>query len=476
MNVLKNLNPSTVFEYFEKICKIPHGSGNTKRISDFCVEFAISKGLKYKQDKWNNVIIEKPATCGYEQHQSVIIQGHLDMVCEKQADYEFDFENDELSIYVNDGYISANGTTLGADDGIAVAMALAVLEDDSLSHPKIYAIFTVDEETGMDGALNIDLSTVDSKILLNIDSEEESVLTVSCAGGARCSSQIPLNKVNNSRLFTYKIHVGGLKGGHSGVEIDKGRLNASVVVSHLLRYLSIKIDFNLIDIKGGLKDNAITRECMSKICTDCDFELIKKYIDEFKNSLNIKNDKDLFIDISFSNSEYMFDKLSSQNATDFLVSLPYGVVRMSKDIENLVETSVNFGKVLISDSKLVTSHSVRSSVNEQKENLIVKLNDLAQKHGGTYSVDGKYPAWEYKKSSPLRDKMIDIHNKLYGFKPKITSIHAGLECGLLCDKIDDLDAVSFGPEILDIHTPQEKMKIASVERTYKFLCTILKEI
>ncbi len=471
MRLLKDLQPSRVFYYFEDLCAIPHGSGNTGRISDYCVDFAKAHNLEWYKDEFNNVIIKKKASPGYQDHPAVIIQGHLDMVCEKDETSDIDFMTDGLKLGIDGDAIFAKGTTLGGDDGIAVAMALAILEDNDLPHPPIEAVFTTDEETGMDGAVGLDTSILSGKMLLNIDSENEGVLTVSCAGGARAEIDIPLKKINiNGSCF--KITVDGLIGGHSGVEIDKGRLNSNIVMGKFLS--SLDFDYSIVSINGGLKDNAIPRSTECVIITDGNLiSAAEKFV--LQNS--VQTDPDLAVTINnCESSNYSFDCESSKKIAEFLSNVPNGIISMSKDIDGLVQTSLNLGILTSTDTSLHASFAVRSSVNQEKTDLIDKLYEFAKAYNGSCESYGHYPAWEYKKDSPLRDTMVSVYQMMYGKKPVVEAIHAGLECGLFSDKIDGLDAVSFGPDMADIHTSRERLFISSTARTFEYLTNILKEL
>ncbi len=471
MRVLNDLYPSRVFYYFEDICKIPHGSGDTDKISDYCVDFAKKHNLEYIKDAFNNVIIKKSASQGYQSHPPVIIQGHLDMVCQKDASSDIDFKNDGLDITHDGKSVFAKGTTLGGDDGIAIAMALAILEDDTLSHPPIEAVFTTDEETGMYGAVGIDTSALKSKILLNIDSEKEGILTVSCAGGARVEIDLPLStQAINGK--TYKITLGGLIGGHSGVEIDKGRLNSNIMLGKFLS--SLDFEFNIVSISGGLKDNAIPVQSECVVVTNGN---LLSQAHKFTKDNYVDTDPNLNINIEEINAvSAAFDKNSGKKIVGFVCVVPNGVINMSSDIDGLVQTSLNLGILKSTPTNLHASFAVRSSLSSEKEQLINTLKSIAHSFDGQFSSHGHYPAWEYKKNSRLRDTMISVYENLYGKKPVVEAIHAGLECGLFCDKIDGLDAVSFGPDIADIHTPREKLDIESTARTYNFLINVLKEL
>lgn len=464
--MLEHLKPSRVFYYFEQLCAIPHGSGNTKAISDYCVGIASQLGLEVTQDKWNNVLIRKPAAKGYEDHPAVIIQGHLDMVCEKDADCDLDFMTDGLRLQIDGDWIYASQTTLGGDDGIAIAMALAVLEDKALPAPAIEALFTTDEETGMDGAVGLDCSQIRGRLLLNIDSEEEGVLTVGCAGGARVDVAFPLEK-QAGQGKGYAVEVCGLRGGHSGVEISTGRYNANNVMGKFLQQLG---RVTLCRIEGGTKDNAITRSCRAIIVTQADVvSAARQFVKENYNA----NDPDFTIEVKDVESQ---DGYMADDVVRFLSTVPCGVTAMSADIEGLVETSLNLGILSMKDGQLRGRFSVRSGINAKRDALCDKVMKLARSYGGTAQKGSEYPAWEYRKESPLQDTMVAVYRQMYGENPQVLTIHAGLECGLFCEKMEGLDAVSFGPNIEEIHTSRERLSISSAARTFDYLCRILKEL
>lgn len=471
MRILEGLKPERVFYYFEDLCSIPHGSGNTKKISDYCVDFAKAHGLSVYQDEHNNVVIRKPASAGYEHHEPVILQGHLDMVCEKEPDCPIDFTTDGLMLQRDGDLVFAKGTTLGGDDGIAVAMALAVLEDSTLIHPPLEALFTTDEETGMYGAEGLDASVLTGKTLLNIDSEEEGILTVSCAGGARAGIAFPLT-VGAVNMPCYTVTLGGLIGGHSGVEIDRGRQNANVLLGLFLRSLPFK--YQVIDIRGGQKDNAIPRQATAIVAADGDLAAAAAV---FVKANRINTDPDLTVTVEHTAAHTDgFDPASSKRIAEFLSTVVNGVQAMSTDIDGLVETSLNLGILKSDRSTLSATFAVRSSVGAEKDALLAKLETTAKAFGGSFESHGHYPAWEYRKDSRLRDTMIQVYQKLYGSAPAVVAIHAGLECGLFAGKIADLDAVSFGPNLYDIHTTRERLSIASVERTYTYLLEVLQSL
>lgn len=469
-NILKGIAPDRVFFYFESISAIPRGSGNTKAISDYCMRFAEEHGLEAWQDEWNNVLIRKPASPGYEEHPPVILQGHLDMVCEKEPDSPHDFLKDGLSLFVDGDWIGAAGTTLGGDDGIAVAMGLAVLEDQSLPHPPLEVLFTTDEETGMYGAAGLDPSWITGRTLLNLDSESEGILTVSCAGGARCELTLPLSRAALSQSVK-KVVVDGLKGGHSGTEINKGRLNANRVLAEFLATLP---SFRLVTMEGGLKDNAIPRSAFALIAADADLpSMVAAFVEKARSI----SDPDLSIRIEDAPDVSMaFTAADSRKACEFLLSLPLGVQAMSREIEGLVETSLNLGILRTDRDGLVASFSVRSSVNRSKDILLETLVSITADFGGSSATRGHYPAWEYKKDSRLRRVMVETYEKTAGRRPVVEAIHAGLECGLFADKLPGLDAVSIGPDMRDIHTSRERLSIPSVKRTYDYVLAVLRSL
>ncbi len=470
MNKLEKLTPERVFYYFEEICKIPHGSGNTSKISDFCEKFAIEQNLEYVREEIGNIIIKKPATKGKEDSPTVIIQGHLDMVCEKNQEIEFDFINDSIEVNTDGEFVFANGTTLGGDDGIAVAMALAILESDEIVHPALEVLFTVDEETGMYGAQALDGSLFEGKRLINIDSEDEGVFTVSCAGGVRAELTVPIEFEEN-QLPCYKILVEGLQGGHSGVEIHKGRLNANKVAANLLDNLS---EVRLVSINGGLKDNAIPSHSQIIVASDVNFE--SKAI-EFADNNRVDTDLGLCVSVFKIDTQHLaMTTASTKNVINFLKDVPNGIIKWSSDIEGLVETSLNLGVLKTEKNYISASFAVRSSVNADKLKLLDDLESYVNSFGGKMFTEGHYPAWEYRKESKLRENMIRVYKDMYGNEPEVVAIHAGLECGLLSEKIVDLDAVSMGPDMKDIHTPREKLSVASVNRVYDYLLNLLKQL
>jgi len=475
---LQGLEPESVFRYFEEICAIPHGSRNTKAISDYLVSFAKAHGLRYRQDESNNVVIFAPGTCGLEDHESVILQGHMDMVCEKDAGCPLDMAVDGLDVTHDGCCIFAKGTTLGGDDGIAVAYALAILDDNTIAHPPLEVIITVDEEIGMLGAAAMDLADVKGRTMLNLDSEDEGIFTVSCAGGATCTVSL-----NAERKAVYgpcvRLSVEGLRGGHSGAEIHKNRANANKVMGDFLGRIQKLMPLCLTSFSGGSKDNAIPRACQATVVAmGIGLERINDIAAQLQQEVRETYDEPEALVQAFDVDALGGNALTTAATTDvisLLCAAPNGVQAYCPDMPELVQTSLNLGIAKLGD-RFTATFSVRSSVNAEKEGLITKLKKLADFYNGTYSQSGTYPAWEFKKDSRLRDVMVPIYTRMFGKEPKVLAIHAGLECGLLGDKLPGLDCVSIGPQMHDIHTSREKLEIASTKRTWDFLLEVLKAL
>lgn len=478
--VLENLYPQRVFYYFEELTKIPHGSRNTKEISDYLVNFAKKHDLTWYQDDLNNVVIMKEATEGYENANPIILQGHMDMVCEKEKDCDIDFRKDALRLSIDGDFVKADGTTLGGDDGIAVAYALALLEDENLAHPKLEVIITVDEEIGMLGAQGMDLSMLTGHLMLNIDSEEEGHFLTGCAGGMSVNASIPVSRVSKKGQKLV-LTITGLAGGHSGTEIDKEHGNADILMGRLLKGILELTPFGILSLAGGLKDNAIPRECTAEILLpeekkDAVFEYAAKLDNDLKKEL-INSDREVSVlceDMGFEQA-VILDYSSVTKIVYFLRSVPNGIMHMSQRMDGLVETSLNLGIMELKEDTFCTVHSVRSSVNSRKAELCDRVRMMVEMLGGDTTVEGEYPAWEYKEDSVLRPQIEKIYEQLYHKKPVFETIHAGLECGLLSEKIKDLDCVSFGPDNFDIHTPKEHLSISSTGRVWDFLVEFLRQ-
>ena len=475
---LAGLEPQAVFACFEKLCSIPHGSRNTKAISDYLVAFAGEQGIACIQDELNNVILFGEGTCGMENHAPVILQGHMDMVCEKDATCPLDMAVESLDVAHDDTCVYAKGTTLGGDDGIAVAYAMALLMDKTIPHPPLEVIITVDEEIGMLGATGIDLSMLKGRRMINLDSEEEGIFTVSCAGGATAVISLP-----NSRHAVYgpciRLAVDGLRGGHSGAEIHKNRANANKVMGEFLGRIQKLMPLCLTSFSGGSKDNAIPRSCQATaVAMGIHLERINEVAAALQAEIREKYDEPEATVQAFDVDALGGNGLSAEDSAKVIALLcaaPNGVQAWSSDIPGLVQTSLNLGIAKLGD-RFSATFSVRSSVNQEKQELLDKLRELAAFYGGSYSQMGEYPAWEYRKDSALRDTMVRIYRQMFGKEPEVLAIHAGLECGLLGQKLPGLDCVSIGPQMHDIHTSREKLEIASTERTWRFLLEVLKAL
>lgn len=481
MAVLEGLKPERVFYYFEEICKIPHGSGNTKQISDYLADFAQKQGFRYIQDENNNVIIYKEAAPGYETAPVVILQGHMDMVCEKLPSSSHDFEKDPLDLQVEGDFVSAKGTTLGGDDGIAVAYGLAVLEDRTLEHPALEVVFTVDEEIGLLGAASLDKSLLKGKYLINLDSEEEGYLWSGCAGGMQSISELPVRRAAASgTLCEIKIH--GLKGGHSGAEIHKIRGNATLILVRFLHEFGLEHAFSLVSLMGGQKDNAIPRQAEARILLEEEeLQELKQFAEIFTRKLRIEytgTDEGITAEVVEKGEAFcqVLHPVSQEKVLFFLMNYPNGIRKMCGFIEGLVETSCNLGIIHLKEEILSCCTNVRSSVGTEKNALGEQIRYLTEFLGGEYLEEGQYPAWEYVKDSSLRPLMTEVYREMYQKEPAVEVIHAGLECGIFYESIPGLDCISIGPDMKNIHTSEEKLSISSTKRVYEYLLEVLRRI
>ena len=479
MGVLSNLEPKDVFSYFEILSSVPPGSGNTKQISDLCVRFARERGLRCRQDALNNVVILKDASQGCEGAPPVILQGHLDMVCAKDNDCPIDMAREPIRLCTDGKNVWADGTSLGADNAVAVAMILAVLADDSLPHPPLEAVFTVDEEVGMDGAAGLDCSDLRGRLLLNIDSEGEGVFTVSCAGGMRLDCFVPMVRGDVSGSRGYTLTLDGLLGGHSGVEIDRGRANAN----HLMgRVLCMARDaapsLRLAGIRGGQFDNVICRSCEAKLAVaEAEapaFESFVRFFEAVLQNEYAAGDPGLRLSCAPWNPDAALAAADTARVLNLLFLLPQGAQARSLDFPGLTETSLNLGTIALEEGGLYFTESLRSSVDTRKDLLYRKISVLVSLAGGSVSARGRYPSWPYRRSSALRTLVLDAWRTVSGGEGRIHATHGGLECGLFMGRIPDLDAVSFGPDLYDIHSPRERADVASVGRVYALLREILR--
>ena len=481
--VLESYEPKDVFKYFEDICEIPHGSGNTKLIADYIENFAKERNLKYVRDDLGNIVIYKDGSKGYEDHPTVIFQGHMDMVCEKESNISKDMEKDGLNVFVEDGFVKAKGTTLGGDDGIAVACGLAILADDSLKHPPLEVVITVDEEIGMVGAQAFDCSLLKGRLMLNADSENEKELLCGCAGGATVTVSKDVKRENTDGALV-EINISGLTGGHSGCEIDRQRGNANVLMGRILHDLVSEFDIRLISIDGGTKDNAITRECLGKILVsdkgkaDQIINIVKELAVSICNEYKV-TDPELNIKTSVSENivtQAVFDRNTAKDVINMLYTVPAGIQKMSNELPGLVQTSLNLGVSVTSENEIKFTFLVRSSVESEKKDLVSKIKCIADMCGFNMSVSGDYPGWEFKSGSPLQEKYLNACERVTGVRPTICTVHAGVECGFFAKNLDGLDCVSFGPDLRDIHTTRERMGIASVEKMYRVIKELLSDL
>ncbi len=479
MAVLSALQPEKVFYYFEEICKIPHPSYHEKEISDYLVGFAKEHNLQWFQDELFNVIMIKPASQGYEDVPGIVIQGHMDMVAEKDSDCTKDMLKEGLDIKIEEGFVTAEKTTLGADDGIAVAMALALLSDDTLKHPRLEFICTVSEEVGMDGAAGIDLSMITGRRLINLDSEEEGKFIVGCAGGVTTKLRYNCSREEFSGT-EIEIKIAECTGGHSGEEIDKGRANAAHLMNRILTAIFKETDIRIAAYEGGTKDNAIPRAAVAKIMVSDATSMVKAVFD--KEAAAIKTEfaiTDPMMEISFNSKEGIVGNVvqakDSRKIIQMMNCIPNGVQTMSQDIKGLVETSLNLGIMGLSENTFSISVLMRSSVDSAKAALVRKLEIIAEIFDAEFEVHGVYPAWEFIRNSEFRENLIQVYKNKFGKEPIVETMHAGVECGLLVSKLPGLEVVSIGPDILDIHTPSERLSIESTARVYEYVRSVIEE-
>lgn len=484
MAVLAQLEPKAVFRYFEEICGIPHGSSDTQAISDYLVAFAKKRNLYVRQDTLGNVIMKKPATRGYEDVPVVMIQGHMDMVCEKTDDKEIDFHTQGLDLVLDENVIHADRTTLGGDDGTAVAFALAILDADDIPHPALEVVITVDEEIGMLGAAGITTEDLHASYMLNLDSEDEGQLLVGCAGGmtAVCHMPVQWENCDLAHPFCMQIDVDGLLGGHSGMEIIKQRANANKVLGRALKAIRTVADIRILSIDGGKKDNAIPRAAQAVFAVEAEAkDAVKQAVQTMQAAISHEyevSDPDVTLKMTECTEAVVetMKRVSGDAIIDALFLLPNGVQKMSDAMPGLVQTSLNLGILTMKQDEVQMGFSVRSSVGSEKNLLALQIRVLCERLGGMYTESGAYPAWEYKQDSKLRDVMVAVYEELYGEKPKLDVIHAGVECGLFMDKMEGLDCVSYGPQMYDIHTPNERLHVDSVQRTWEYTLEILKRL
>ena len=479
--VLKGLEPESVFRHFEALTQIPRESGNEAAVASYLEQFAMDLGLDVIKEPSNNIIITKPATPGYENAKTVILQGHTDMVCVKLDTLEFDFDKDPIPLVVDGDWIKTKGTTLGADNGIAVAMAMSILESKTLEHPKLIALFTTAEETGMDGVMALDPDHVKGDILINLDSEEEGTLLASCAGGVNNITEIDVKRIDNPNPLAYQLVISGLAGGHSGIEIGKNRANAIKLMGRTLSIFKAHFPFALYEIHGGEKMNAIAKRCEMKFTIDSyDRYLMEELVESievtFKTEYEVSDPGIKLTLVSCDVPETVFSLETSDAIEKLLRLTPFGVYTMSAGMPGLVESSNNLGVLEQKGEVIKLTNAVRSSVKSKKQELNEMMALICEAVGGHNTLIADYPEWPFKVNSEIRDLMKETFKALYDKELKVDAIHAGLECGFLKEKVGDIDMISLGPNMHDVHTPFERLSVSSTARTYAFLTEVLKRI
>lgn len=474
--------PAKLFHYFEEISAIPRESGNEKGISDYLVAFAKEHGLWVYQDDVYNVIIKKAASAGAEDKPAVMLQGHIDMVCDKLGTVEHDFTKDGIDLVVKDGVLTANGTTLGADNGIAVALMLTVLDDDSLAHPALECVFTTDEESGLVGAETLDKSQIDARTMINLDSEEEGVATVSCAGGVVVTYTRPITREHKSGSVL-TLEISGLLGGHSGADIHLERGNGNLIMARIVERLMIAGEPSLVSFNGGTKDNAINRECKAELvyadhaAAEAGAEIAREIAAKVAVELETY-DPGFTCDVEVADGAEV-EAIDADTALAFVRAIrlaPNGVMRRNLAADGAVDVSSNIGVVATSDTEAKILLSPRSSITSLQEEFKDRLQTLADVLGFDAKFEFEYPGWSYAEHSPVRDVFLESYRELFGSELRIESIHAGLECGLFAEALDGLDAIAVGPTLKDVHTPDESMELASSERFYTLLVDVLKRL
>jgi dipeptidase D len=479
--LLEQLHHDEVFKHFLALTKIPRESGNEKAVSDYCVAFALGLGLEVIQEESLNVIIRKPASIGYENHPMVILQGHLDMVCVKEDALTFDFKSEPIPLVIEDDFLKTKGTTLGADNGIAVAMIMAILSSDKIQHPPIEALFTVEEETGMGGVMALDPKHVTGEILINLDAEEEGVVYTSCAGGVNNILSFDIETMETTKTQSYTLVIQGLKGGHSGIEINQHRANALKLLGRTLSAFEEAFAFDLITLRGGEKMNAIAKYAeMTFAVDDHAVGVLTSEVERLNKQFLLEHlGSDQTIELKLMRSEpskIAYTETLKKQLTQCLVLMPFGVQTMSSTIEGLVESSSNLGILSVNDTVVELTNSVRSSIVSLKQEISNRVKLIAELTGANWHQISDYPAWAYRADSPIRDLMQQLYEAMNHHPLKVDAIHAGLECGFLSEKLGDIDMIAMGPDMFDVHTPKERVNISSVKRVYAFLLEVLKHL
>lgn len=482
MESLQDLQ-AKIIPYFKALSKFPRGSGNEAQVSTFLYDFAQDLGLKVNQDAYNNIIVKKPGSSGYESAPTVILQGHMDMVCEKNRGTEHDFVTDPIEVLIDDEneYLYANGTTLGADNGIAMVYMMLLMEAKNISHPPLEFVFTTDEETGMQGARNLNYKVLDGKYLINLDSEEEGTLLMSSAGGSRCKLILDISReIFPDSWKSYRLFLKGLKGGHSGEDINQFRGNANKLIARIINQLNNTLSMKLISLNGGAKDNAIPREAEAIIgLKEKDFLSARQCIDDLVKIINHEYKRESLeyvFEEDIDSYEFYITKESAKAFIDLIRLTPNGIQSMSSEIEGLVECSLNLGVVNTYEEEAVLTFSNRSSLGSKLDELQAILEDTASLFSAESKITGRYPEWQYNPESLLRDVFVKTYEELYHKTPKLRAIHAGLECGIFAANREGLDIISIGPNMYDIHSPKERLSIPSSYRTFEYLIHVLENI
>lgn len=479
MGILSNCEPKKVFEFFEMICSVPHGSGNTRQISDLCARFAEERGLEFRRDDMNNVVIIKEASEGYEDSEPIILQAHLDMVCAKAPGCMTDMEKEPVHVMTDGEWVFADGTSLGGDDGIGAALILAVLDDNTIPHPRIEAVLTTDEETGLEGAGGLDTSLLTARKMINLDSEEDGAVTAGCAGGARvdCSLPVCMIPAGKDRLC-YTVTVSELKGGHSGGDIDKGRANAALLLNRLFHEVLSNIHDTLLGgISGGEFDNVIMPKAAGVISVPKESEerfkeTVRKFTADIKKEYSA-TDPDIEISVTPKEPVPTLSRESTRSVIQALMALPFGVQNMDPYIKGLVRTSLNIGIIRTTSNAVEFSLFVRSSLDSELKLTINKVKACIEPYGVKVDVRGSYSGWAFAEESPVRETLMAAYEAVNGTRPEITATHGGLECGVFMGKMKDLDCISCGPDLRAVHSPDEKLNIKSTERLWKVLTKAL---
>ncbi len=480
---LLGLEPQRLWHYFVEILKIPRPSKKEEKIIRYLLEFGRSHGLETLQDEVGNVLIRKPATPGMENRKTVVLQSHVDMVCEKNSDMEFDFDNDPIQAWTDDGWVKAKGTTLGADDGIGMAAQLAILEADDIRHGPIECLFTVDEETGLTGAFGLKPGFLEGTILLNLDSEDDGELFIGCAGGRDTLAELPLTAVPSpGRHRAFHVSVTGLLGGHSGDDISKGRGNAVKILNRILWHATDRFALKVHDFKGGNLRNAIARESFAVVLVPADkaapfTDYVKGFRGHVKAELRV-TEPDL--DIRVVEAEEMpvtvLEGDDQRRLLNAIYGCPHGVIAWSAEIPNFVETSTNLASVMITDTKALVTTSQRSSVESAKDDICNMVASVFRLAGAEVRHTDGYPGWTPNPDSEIVDLTGRIYQELFHEKPKVLAIHAGLECGLIGDVYPGMDMISFGPTIKGAHSPDERLLISTVDKFWKLTLKVLEEV